>query len=379
MHEQPPVGARALASSVPTALFISILVHSLAAGLAGGCVQRSPEARETVEAPRPLVAVEGLDPRDYVFTLSFVGRLEPRTQVEMAFEIGGTVEAVHVDEGDAVSRGQVLASLDTALLRTELNQAEANLAIAEREERRSAELFKKAVVPEARRQDAASQAALARATVAGIRERIGKATLRSPIAGRVAIRDLEPRETVQPSRPVLRVVDVSAVILDLWVPDHQIARIREGQPATVAFEAFPGEPFAATVTRVAVAADTQRRLFKVELTLPNGEERLKPGLIGTARLEVATMRDVVVVPLRYSVVRDGERIVFLERDGVAERRVVSDYLIHEGSMIVRDGAALAGRLITDGMQQLTGGETVRVGPGLASVLYPNARGSEVGP
>lgn len=270
---------------------------------------------------------------DLSIMISATGSLQPVNQVDVGSEQSGIIESVLVEENDPVSKGQILAVLDTAKLRDQiilsqgaLAAAEANLRVAEATQaeqqltydRRQA-LFVRSGgdYPSVADVDAA-RAALRRATAAreaaaaaiqqaraGLntgRTNLQKATVRSPVAGVVLLRKAEPGQTVAASlqAPVLFTLaeDMRRMELHVDIDEADVGNARIGQAATFTVDAFPGKAFPASVRRVDYGSQTKDGVvtYTGVLSVDNSALLLRPGMTASADITAQTLRQVLVVP-----------------------------------------------------------------------------------
>ncbi len=268
-----------------------------------------------------------------VVTVTATGTLEPTNQVDVGSELSGTVVRVLVDFNDRVTRGQVLAELDTRKLADQTERTRANLASARarvaqtratadetaRNLRRLTDLYDKSggTLPSASDLDAA-RAAAARAhadlqsATAAVAEAsaalranesdLAKGAIRSPVDGVVLKRSVEPGQTVAASfqAPVLFTLaeDLKRMTLRVDVAEADVGPVASGQSATFTVDAWPGQRFDATVTQVQYGSKVVDNVvtYPTELQVMNDDLRLRPGMTATAELRVDERNDVWLVP-----------------------------------------------------------------------------------
>lgn len=263
-------------------------------------------------------------------TVTATGTLQPINQVDVGSELSGIVRTVYVDFNDTVKIGQALARLDTTKLEAQVLQSEALLRAAEARVReseanenemrrklaRANELFDQKYVSEealvtaqaaadravATLASARSQVEQARATLAVDRTNLAKAVIRSPINGTVLARKVEPGQTVAATlqAPVLFTLaeDLAKMELHVDVDEADVGRVRVGQRATFAVDAYPGRDFPSKVAEVRNAAKTVSGVVTYEtlLTADNADFALRPGMTGTASITVDRLDGVLLVP-----------------------------------------------------------------------------------
>jgi HlyD family secretion protein len=289
-------------------------------------------------------------------SVSATGNLAPTNQVEVGSEQSGIITQVFVDNNDHVTAGQPLARLDTSRLQDAVTQARAGLAsaqaqvataeasaaqaqadLARQEEvwrvsnhRVPSETELDAARAEARRQAAAVRAAnaqvqTARAQLASAQTNLSKATIYSPVTGVVLSRQIDPGQTVAASfqAPVLFTIaeDLSQMKLEVKVDEADVGQVRAGQRASFTVDAYPGQTFDATVTRIDVGANATNTTtstgssqastgatgnvvaYTAVLAVANPQLLLRPGMTATADIVTSERQNVLLVPnaaLRFS-------------------------------------------------------------------------------
>lgn len=142
-------------------------------------------------------------------------------------------------------------------------------------------------------------------------------TLHSPATGIVVEKNVVEGDRIGPGMTVYRIADLSRVWVEAEVFEKDLARVAEGQRASVAFEAYPGRDFTGTVTYVHPTVSVQSRTARVRLELSNDDDVLKPGMYADIELTGASAPPTLLVP-RSAVIATGERsLVFVQAEGRA--------------------------------------------------------------
>lgn len=306
---RPPAVARlAHARRAPaTRAGAPLLLMALAA--CGDARAADPRA-EGVAGEPPAVPVR-VAPAELVRSAEEVragGVVEARATAELAFQVGGKLVAVPVDEGARVARGALLAAVDPTEYRLALRQAELQLARAEDELGRAEQLRGAGSIAANdydRLASGARQAAVARDLAA---KRLADTRLVAPFAGVVARKAAEAGATAAVGAPVFTLVDLDLVHVRAAVPEGDVGRLRAGQPARVALEALAGTPAESARGRVAtvgVAADPASRTYPVKVAVPNDRRLLRAGMVATVAVATGAARSAVAVPAA-AVARDAD-------------------------------------------------------------------------
>jgi RND family efflux transporter MFP subunit len=281
------------------------------------------------------------------------GTLKPLLQATVRSKVAAEVALVHVQEGDSVSAGKVLASLDTTELKARLDaqlanvaEARARLDLARKNEANNQQLLAKhfisqnaydsalssVQVAEANVQSAEAQAALAKRAM-------DDAQVRAPFSGIVAKRWVNQGDKVSIDMPVAAVVDLARMELETQVPLGEIPYVKRGQEIAFQVDGFPGRAFAGRIERVNPSAEPGSRSIAVFATLANSDGALKGGMFANGTLSTATGAEVNVIPLGSVVEEGGQTFVYVLRNGKVERRTVilGEKHVGRGLVVVKEG------------------------------------------
>jgi RND family efflux transporter MFP subunit len=297
-----------------------------------------------------------------------VGVLAPRDEIRLGFKVGGVVDSVHVEPGDIVRKGQVLAELKRAEVDAAVSQAAEGVEKARRDLERARQLRIDEVATEEQVQDLTTAYNVARSNVEAARFNARFARIEAPTDGIVFERMVKGGELVQPGQPVIVLGSTaSGWVVRVGLADRDVVRMEPGAPAQVTFDAFPGRAFEGRVTRIGAAADRMTGTFEVEIEVQPQGARFARGLVAKVALPLARLPGVAssatVVPITALVEADGQRatVYVLDREkNVARRKDVTLGPLLGEQVIVTAGLVTGEPVITDGAAWLTDGRSVRV-------------------
>lgn len=325
------------------------------AGCAGGG-EAAADAAAPVERIAQVRTVE-LVPRLVVDLASLPADLAPRHRATLAAESGGVVEAVRVELGQAVTKGQLLAAVDERAQAQAVAEAEALLRQASLQYERAQNLFDRRAVTKAQLLDAVTNRDVAEARLATSKLALDKARVRAPWAGRIAARHVEAGSYVTPGAPLFELVDASRVKVQALARDADVPFLAAGREATVVVDALPGERFPARIERLGAELDPDSRTLEVEAELPNPDGRLKPGMLARLELPRRELADALVVPMACLVDLGGTKAVWTVADGVARRREVELGPVL-GEEVVVLGLNPGDRVVVEGQHAVGEGQRV---------------------
>ncbi|MDF7797998.1 efflux RND transporter periplasmic adaptor subunit [Pontiellaceae bacterium B1224] len=369
----------------------TFLMLILAAGITGCTDQQAGRSSERPPAPVETVPIESGSIRAL---RTFGGALEARASFFVSPKIGGRLEAMLVDIGDPVERGAVVARLDDAEYLQDVAQSEADLLvakanlaeavsaleIAKRSMERSETLSKRGVASEAELDSARSmllaresgvavqqaQVIRAEASVEAAKIRLGYASVEALWADNDSTRVVAERfedegQTVSANTPLLQIVDLDPLAGVFFVTEKDYGNLKAGQRVDVQTDAYPGEVFTGQIERIAPVFRQNSRQARVEITVPNSDLRLKPGMFIRAQVEVQRVEEASIVPIESIVTRSDEQGLFIlaaDRQHVLWRPVTLG--IRDGDRVQVSGEGLDGEVITLGQQLIEDGSAVAV-------------------
>ena len=348
----------------------------------------------SVKGIPPAVAVEAGPVRTgpIVLNRTFSGALEACEKFVVAPKVSGRVEFLAVDIGDRVRQGQLVARLDHDEYSQAVTQANADLAvalanetqaastldIAMRELHRIETLRKRGVASDSQLDTAQSGKMSARAgleiakahviraksALETARIRLGYTHVTADWSGKdewrvVAENFVAQGDTVSANSPLVSVVDLNPVTGVIFITEKDYGRIKPGQKAELTTDAFVGRTFWGSVSRIAPVFREATRQARVELTVDNPDQALKPGMFIRVALVLDAVPDAVMVPESALARRDGKTGVFLIRDNdlTVVWTPVTPGIMDRGQVQVT-GLFPGGRVVTLGQQMLDNGSRI---------------------
>ncbi|TVR00063.1 MAG: efflux RND transporter periplasmic adaptor subunit [Deltaproteobacteria bacterium] len=303
------------------------------------------------------------------------GTVEPRERVRVAARQSGSLLSLDVQEGDAVSRGQTLAQVDTAQMRAELRRARAEEALLAGRIERMQALVDRGAAPPVELADLEAQREVASAEVDVWRARMDLARVRAPMDGVVLRRMVDPGSTVRADQELLELADLSGLMVRVRLSERDVVHLVEGQRATIVLDAFADAPFGATVHRIFPAVDPEDRRLVVELALGTPPEGVHPRPGFMARIGLALdARPMRIIPGEALLASTrGERFVYVIEDDRLTRRDVETGVERRNWVEVREGLDAGETVVGMNPSALREGLRVRV---TARVEPPNLSSSE---
>lgn len=315
-----------------------------------------------VPAERPAAVVELAEVVSEAMPdeLSAVGSLRSNESVILRPEISGRISRISFRDGTPVARGAVLIEFDAAVQQAELQQAQANLSLAESNFRRTSDLFERRFISQSARDEAVSRREVARAAVQLAEAQLARMRIVAPFAGTVGIRNVSVGDYVKDGEELVNLEDVSVLKLDFRLPEIHHASLRVGQAVEVSSDALPGGVIAATIDAIDPLVDTQGRAVVMRASLPNADNKLRPGMFARVRVTLDARPSVPVVPEEALMPAAGNRMfVYRVVDGVAHRVEVRTGARRGNRVEIVEGLGLGDVVVSAGQLKLRDGDEVR--------------------
>ncbi len=327
-------------------------------------------------SPPPVVDVDGVKTGRIVETREAVGTVRAYEAIMVTARVSGTIQEIAFVEGQKVNAGDVLVRFDTDERRADIEAAIAEIRRAEAQRNeirtrleRAQELRRSGSGAAAQVEDLTAQVRTLESAIASAEARRKAAEarrddliIRAPFAGRLGTRSVSLGAYVSPGTRITTLDDLSRVRLDFSVPENVIAHLRPGQPVRAVSAAFGERVFEGRVALIDPRVDPVTRAVRLTAEFDNSDEALKPGMFLAVTVEVTNKENAVVVP-EEAIVSEGLRhVVFVVKDNVIERRVVSIGQ-RQGSVVeILDGLQPGETIVVRGVQRVRPGAPVTPRP-----------------
>jgi len=330
----------------------------------------SSTASETPAIPAiddAAVAVRLTDVTEGDFSMPVVssGLITTGTESRLSFKTGGIVTNILVEEGQAVTRGQLLATLDQTEIDAQVSQAKNNLEKTRRDFDRVDRLFKDSAATLEQFQNVKTAYDVANESwrIASFNKQYS--TIHANANGRVIRKFVNEGELVSGGSPVLVVnsADENDWIVRIGLPDVDWVRIKKGDKAVVRTDAYPGEKFDASVSLINEGADLVSGLYVVEVKISPRGHKLATGLVANVDIIPSQQQKLKSIPIESIVEGSGSNaFVFVASDDqktVKKIQVRVAYLLDNKAMI-SGGLDSVTKVVTAGSAFLTENSTIKV-------------------
>jgi len=296
---------------------------------------------------------------------TYVGVVEESEATAVSFISMGTVRRVYVNEGQAVSRGQLIAEMDDSQARNLLESAQASATQAEDALKRYSLLHERGSLTEAQWVEIQSKVTQARSQLSVARKNLADCRLTAPVSGIIGRKNVSAGETAMPSQAVCTILNINSVKVKFSVPETEMMALKSSTPVRVSVEAT-GRTFIGGRVEKGVQADALTHTYDVRVRVDNKERVLLPGMV--ADVEVGdvsaapadTVSAAISLPLNVVQRRaDGSLFVWtVDASKKAHRTQVEIGSATGNHVAILSGLKAGQRIVTEGYQKLSEGTQV---------------------
>jgi len=289
--------------------------------------------------------------------LHYSGSIEAFQTIPLTFQTSGTVLKVLVSAGDAVRKGQLLATVDKADAQSMYELSNAKYKQAKDAYNRLKEVHDNGSLPEIKWVEMESNLQQAQSSVAIAKNNLSKSSLYSPDNGIIGKRNIEPgMASIGSVLAPLELIKIESVYVKIAVPENEINKIKKGQKAQFNVSALDNQTFDGIVTNVGVVADQISRTYEVKITVKNSGLLLKPGMVCDVNLGITANKEILTVP--YQAVdkdKDNNSFVYIvdQTQKIAKKRIIHIGNYQNDNIEVLSGLDLGEKVVTEGKEKLS--------------------------
>ncbi|MBE0619035.1 MAG: efflux RND transporter periplasmic adaptor subunit, partial [Burkholderiales bacterium] len=288
-----------------------------------------------------------------------VGSLRSNESVVVRPEISGRIKAIDFVEGAQVRKDRALIVLDSSTQEAEVQQARANLALAQTNYERTQELQKSNFVSANAGDQALNGLKVAQANLALVEARLAKTRILAPFDATIGLRQVSVGDYVKEGQDLVTLEDMSALKLDFRLPENYFGKVKLGQLVEIRIDAFPGQTFKARLIAIDPLIDQAGRSLSLRARLDNPGGKLRPGMFASVRLILSERERAMTVPEEALVPVSTEHFVFKVVDGKVQRVKVSIGLRRNAKVEVTSGLAPGDEVVTAGQLKIREGAAVQ--------------------
>jgi membrane fusion protein (multidrug efflux system) len=300
--------------------------------------------------------------------LELQGDVSTKQNVLIYPEMAGTLQKVYVNEGDRVSKGQLLATIDDGGMSSQLSQLKSQATLAKTTFERQERLWKQNIGSEIQYLQAKTNYESSENMVSQAQSQLGKSSIRAPFSGIIDNVIKDQGTVVAPGQgsEVFRLVNLSDMFIEVEVPETYLGSVVKGKEALVYFPVL-GDSITTKIRETGNFINPSNRSFEVEIPVPNKEGKIKPNLTAKVNLNDYTNENAILIPTSIiSENAEGDQYVFvamepnLDNEAVVKRTIISTGKTQGAKIEVLTGLEDGNLIIKEGARSVKDGQKVKI-------------------
>ena len=316
----------------------------------------------------PLVTTVIANPKKFDHYLDLQGDVKTKQNVLIYPEMQGVLQKVYVKEGQEVTKGQILASIDDGGMSSQLEQLKTQAELAKTTFERQKSLWDQKIGSEIQYLQAKTNYEASENTVKQMQSQLGKSTIRAPFSGIIddVIKDQGTVVAPGPGSEVFRIVNLSDMYIEVEVPETYLGSIQNGRQAKVYFPVL-GDSIMTKIRQTGNFINPGNRSFSVEIPVPNKKGTIKPNLSAKVQLNDYTNENAILIP--QSIVSenaDGEQYAYVaeelnaENEAIVKKMIITTGKTQNGYVEILSGISNGNHIIKEGARSVKDGQKVKV-------------------
>jgi membrane fusion protein (multidrug efflux system) len=371
---------RMILPAVIIVLIVAIILGAIMGLQYFGGIMGKKMMAAAASAPQTISTIEAA-PSDWQTFVQATGTFRAVRGADLSAQAAGVVEEIAFDSGNEVPAGKILLRLKPNDDYAKLDQLKAAAELAGQNLKRDKEQFAAEAIAQANIDSDESSLKSARAQVAAQEALIEEKIVRAPFAGRLGIRQVDLGQYLASGTTVVTLQALDPILIDFYVPQQVLAKLRTGLPVSAVIDAFPGQTFSGTVESINSKVDPNSRNVQVRASFHNADKRLIPGMFATVQIADGEKRSRITLPqtaITYNPY--GDTVFIVERHGnddkgkphfTAQQRFVKLGATRGDQVAIEDGVKPGEVVVTAGQIKLRNGSSVIVNNDVLPDNNPN--------
>jgi membrane fusion protein, multidrug efflux system len=306
----------------------------------------------------PSVEVARVETVRFTDDAQAVGSLRSRQSVVLKPEVSGRVTQLNFRDGEKVRRGQLLVQLDDQLPLAQLQQARAELSIAQANHKRNQELVAQNFISKRSVDESAANLEVAQAKLALARATADRLRILAPFDGIAGIRNVNVGDYLKDGAEIVNIEDLEAILVDFRLPERFQTKAQRGQTALVELDALPGRKYTAVIQAIDPLVDANGRSIGLRGCIDNRKLELRPGMFARITAVFGERENARVIPEEAIVPQGARQFVIRLVDGpdqdtkIAQRVEVKVGIRRPGRVEITEGLQPGDVVVTAGQQRV---------------------------
>lgn len=312
----------------------------------------------------PVVTLLPVKSDTFKHYIEIQGVVQADKNIEITPEMGGTIKAIYVKEGQNVSAGQLLAQLDDAILRNNIAELKTQLTLATTTFERQQRLWDQKIGSEMQYLQAKAQKEGLESSLASVMSQAAKMSITAPFSG--VIDEIFPKvgELTGTQSPVVRLINLDKVYVEAEVTESYLPVIKHGAEVIVHFPTLDKE-LVSTVAQVSNFINPENRSFKIRINIPNKNKDIKPNLLAELKILDFSTNGIIVPAQLVQQDQENKDYVFTVQNSNNGLEVIKKNVVvgdeYKKDVYIKEGLSKDDTLVSEGARLVKAGDLVRSG------------------
>ena len=319
--------------------------------------------KDTLITTTPVI-VEKINPKEFHHYFNANGIVEAVKEAYISPEINGQIETILVDEGDRVSKGQLLARLKTNVADNAIKELETALELASTVYEKQKQLWEKKIGSEIQFLEAKNNKESLESKLKTLQAQKEMAFIKSPISGIVDEIYMKKGEMLAPGQHFMQVIDLGELYINVDVSESYLPAINKNDDVILKFPTYPNEKKTVSIHRIGNVIEPDNRTFQVQLKIKNHEEKYKPNMIAIIQINDFSADSAIIIPsiiikedikgqYVYTVAKDNDHLI-------SRKRYIEPGRSYHNNTMVMEGLKTGDEVIISGYDQVSDGENISI-------------------
>ncbi len=308
------------------------------------------------------VRIETVIPQAFNHYILTSGILEAENIAMINPEVAAQITNIHVKEGQRVSKGQLLASLNSNIISNSIKEIQANLNLATKVYNKQKNLWDQKIGSEVEYLQAKTQKESLESSLAAQQAQLALYNVRAPFSGIVDNIISKEGELSSPAAGgIMQLVNLSKMKINTDISEIYIPSIHKGDTVKVTFTTYPGMELYCPIKQTGNIIHPDNRTFNILLSLNNMDEKLKPNMVATLEINDFNMQNALIVPS--TIIKNdisGKFLFIVDKDKNAQKVYVETGRSYKDKTVITSGLKGSEKIIVEGFNTVSNGAPVEI-------------------
>lgn len=325
-----------------------------------GSLKAEKEAAIAKEKPPVNTITYSVAPTTISDRINLPGAIEPWTRLNLLSKIGGSVTEVNVKEGDRVKKGDILAKIEVTDYKIALTRAEAAYKLARADFKRDQSIYDKGVIPTATLEANSTRMQTAKADYENAKLMLSRTAVKSPMEGVIRRMDAKIGLQLSVGDPIAEILQIDRMKGVIGIPESDVTAVKKLDSVDITIQALGNKTIQAKKYFLPPSPETIARLYNLELEIDNSSSDILAGMFIRADIVKSTVENALTIPFYSVISRNDEQYVFLDNEGVAEKKFIELGIMEAWMVQVTAGLQPGDKILVEGHRDVEDGQKINV-------------------